>query len=41
MECELWPRLYRLVMRVGRSGGKRHVRFSDAVIVCVFLWACA
>src|SRR5580700_7841701 len=41
MECELWPQLYRLVMRVGRSGGKGHVRFSDAVIVCVFLWACA
>ena len=40
MECELWPQLYRLLMRVGRKGSPRHVRFSDALIVCVFFWAC-
>jgi hypothetical protein len=40
MECELWPQLYRFVMRVGRSHATPRVRFSDALIVCVFLWAC-
>jgi len=40
MECELWPRLYALVMELGRRLRSSRVRYSDAVIVVVFLWGC-
>jgi Transposase DDE domain len=41
MECELWRQLYKWVMQVGRErAATPHVRFSDALIVCVFFWAC-
>ena len=40
MECELWPRLYALVIELGRQLRSRRVRYSDAVIVLVFLWGC-
>jgi Transposase DDE domain len=40
MECELWPRLYRVVQRVGKDFRRPRIRYSDAVIVLVFLWAC-
>ena len=40
MECELWPRLYALVKRVGQRWPRSRVRYSDSVIVLVFLWAC-
>jgi len=40
MECELWPRLYALVIELGRRLRSRRVRYSDAVIVLVFLWGC-
>lgn len=40
MECELWPQLYAVVHSVGKSFRQSGVRYSDAVIVLVFLWAC-
>jgi hypothetical protein len=40
MECELWPRLYALVIDLGRRHHSSRVRYSDAVIVLVFLWGC-
>jgi hypothetical protein len=39
MECELWPRLYALVMEIGKTLRRSGVHYSDAVIVLVFLWA--
>jgi hypothetical protein len=40
MECELWPRLYQVVWQVGKGFHRPRVRYSDAAIVLVFLWAC-
>ena len=40
MECELWPQLYRIVLRAGRKVPKVRVRYSDALIVLVLLWSC-
>jgi hypothetical protein len=40
MECELWPPLYALIMKVGKRSRRGGVRYSDAVIVLVFCWAC-
>jgi hypothetical protein len=40
MECELWPQLYRIVMRAGRRMPKVRVRYSDALILLVLLWSC-
>ena len=39
MERELWGRVYRMVRSLGRSRRRRRVRFADAVIVLVHLWA--
>jgi Transposase DDE domain len=39
MERELWRRVYRLVISLGRSRRRKRVRFSDRVIVLVVLWA--
>jgi hypothetical protein len=40
MECELWPRLYALVVEIGKSLRRTGVHYSDVVIVLVFFWAC-
>jgi len=40
MECELWPALYALIVKVGKRSRRGGVRYSDAVIVLVFFWAC-
>jgi hypothetical protein len=40
MECELWPQLYRIVVRAGRKMPRARVRYSDALIVLVLLWSC-
>lgn len=40
MECELWPQLYASVLQVRKKFHQKRVRFSDAVIVLVFLWGC-
>jgi hypothetical protein len=40
MECELWPRLYALVSEIGTVMRRQGARYSDAVIVLVFFWAC-
>jgi hypothetical protein len=40
MECELWPPLYALIMKVGKRSRRKGVRYSDVVIVLVFFWAC-
>src|SRR5271155_554328 len=40
MECELWPQLYRIVVRAGRQMPKVRVRYSDALILLVLLWSC-
>lgn len=39
MERELWGRVYRMVRSLGRSRRRRRVRFTDAAIVLVHLWA--
>ena len=39
MERELWPRLYHLVMEVGRTLRLLDVTFQPHIIVLVFLWA--
>lgn len=39
MERELWGRVYPMVRSLGRSRRRPRVRFSDAVIVLVHLWA--
>jgi hypothetical protein len=40
MECELWPQLYRIVLRAGRKMPKVRGRYSDALILVVLLWSC-
>jgi hypothetical protein len=40
MECELWPRLYALVIEIGKTRRRTGVRYSDILIVLVFFWAC-
>src|SRR5262245_1770678 len=40
MECELWPRLYEVVVKVGKRVRPQRVRYSDVVIALVFLWGC-
>src|ERR1044072_2483996 len=40
LECELWPRLYHLVLEVGRQFRRPGVRYSDAVVILVLLWGC-
>jgi transposase len=40
MECELWPPLYALVLSIGKTLRRRGVRYSDAVVILVFFWAC-
>jgi hypothetical protein len=40
MECELWPQLYRIVVRAGRKMPRARVRYGDALIVLVLLWSC-
>jgi len=39
MERELWPRLYHLVMEVGKTLRITDVTFQPHIIVLVFLWA--
>lgn len=39
MECEVWDRLYALVLETAKSCRRPRVQFSDGVIVLVFLWA--
>jgi len=40
MECELWPQLYRIVLRAGRKMPKVRGRYCDALILLVLLWSC-
>ena len=39
MECELWDRLYALVLETAKECRRPRVQFSDAIIVLVFMWA--
>lgn len=39
MERELWGRVYRMVRPLGRSRRRPRVRFADAAVVLVHLWA--